>query len=160
MAQTIRLTYYGMDGEGATLKEAKADAARKVEAALEGDYAPYLLRLGKTAFLVFRTPLSGWGYAPSIQGRGEGPLHHNASGYASRAEAIRDARHHMAQNLIHILPDEELIAFVHADQRRQLADYIQWQHRARAWMQTYPEMSSSDVHAHSCRGEWPEAAAS
>lgn len=27
MATTVRITYYGMDGGGATLREAKADAA-------------------------------------------------------------------------------------------------------------------------------------
>ena len=30
----IRLTYHGMDGEGATVREAKADAGRKIEQAL------------------------------------------------------------------------------------------------------------------------------
>lgn len=36
MAQTIKITYYGMDGEGRTVKEAKADAGTKIEAALKG----------------------------------------------------------------------------------------------------------------------------
>ena len=61
MATAIRITYYGMDGEGATLKEAKADAARKVERALEGSYTPEMIRFDDWAVLLWREPF-GWHY--------------------------------------------------------------------------------------------------
>ena len=40
MTKTVRITYYGMEGEGSTLKEAKQDAGRKLEAAIRASSDP------------------------------------------------------------------------------------------------------------------------
>src|SRR5213593_2027991 len=53
---TIRLTYCGMAGEGPTVKEAKQDAARKIEAVLDADYTPAVYRWGNSCAVVWRTP--------------------------------------------------------------------------------------------------------
>lgn len=62
MSKQITMDYYGMSGTGATVKEAKADASRKLQAAMEGDYLPYLLTLRDEMAIVARDPVSGWGY--------------------------------------------------------------------------------------------------
>lgn len=59
---TITLDYYGMTGTGHTVKEAKLDAGRKIEAALEGDYSPLLVQWRGTTAVFSRNPKSGWGY--------------------------------------------------------------------------------------------------
>ena len=43
MTKTVRIDYYGMDGAGATVKEAKADASRKIERALHAARQPMQL---------------------------------------------------------------------------------------------------------------------
>jgi hypothetical protein len=56
MRTKITLTYCGMTGEGPTVREAKQDAARKIEAALELNYTPSVFAWkGRTA-LVWNTP--------------------------------------------------------------------------------------------------------
>lgn len=63
MAIKIRLTYYGMDGEGATVKEAKADAGRRIERALaEMSKAPVIVSVDGRVALVAYDPGSGWGH--------------------------------------------------------------------------------------------------
>lgn len=57
--QTVRISYYGVDGEGRNVTEAKKDAGRKIEAALAGHYTPELLCHRGFAILVYREP-SGW----------------------------------------------------------------------------------------------------
>lgn len=59
MATQINLTYCGMGGTGKTVKEAKQDAARKIEAVLDGNYFPRILSYRDISILVYRTP-QGW----------------------------------------------------------------------------------------------------
>jgi len=61
MVQSVRITYYGMEGEGRNLTEAKKDAGVKIERALSGSYDPSLLRRGKYLIFIWRMP-DGWGY--------------------------------------------------------------------------------------------------
>jgi hypothetical protein len=64
MSTKINLTYCGMDGAGATVKEAKADAARKIETLIaELGRAPhlYLMQIDAWTALVARDA-NGWGY--------------------------------------------------------------------------------------------------
>ena len=48
--------YLGMEGKGPTLREAKADAMRKIEKALTWDYRPALFTAGEHQTIVWRTP--------------------------------------------------------------------------------------------------------
>lgn len=54
--KTIHLTYCGMAGNGPTVREAKADAARKIEAVLSASYTPRLFHWRGVTALVWQTP--------------------------------------------------------------------------------------------------------
>jgi hypothetical protein len=55
MTIRIRLTYHGMDGEGVTVREAKADVSRKIERALtEMSKAPVIVSVdGRVALVAY-----------------------------------------------------------------------------------------------------------
>ncbi len=60
MSKTVRLTYFGMDGKGATLTEAKKDAGKKIEAVLHDVFSgPVLLEHRGHACILVRG-LYGW----------------------------------------------------------------------------------------------------
>jgi hypothetical protein len=56
---TVRVTYYGVDGEGRNVTEAKRDAGTKIEAAMTGSYSPTVLQSRGTAIVLWRDP---WGW--------------------------------------------------------------------------------------------------
>ena len=155
MANSVRVTYYGMEGEGRTVKEAREDAGRKVERALSGDYTPVILRLGNIMFLVHRSPQYGWCYTPHIEDK-EGALFTTMQ-EASKEEAIRRAKVHMAHNAIGTLPEDEILAYVDKKDRSEMKRYYDWQMCCRAWMATGADSETCRNHAD--RLEWPETAA-
>src|SRR5215469_18888121 len=62
MSKTIRITYFGVEGEGATVKEAKLAAGRKIEEHVKAlDDQPVIVRVGEWSALVAYTA-NGWGY--------------------------------------------------------------------------------------------------
>ena len=122
MAQTVRITYYGMEGEGKNVTEAKRDAARKVEAALEGDYSPEIIGdLTRYAVLLWREPRYGWGFR-TITATTTGRLYGSSHG-SSRMEVEKYARRHVAdllQDVTYILEkDREGIRDWHSKQEFQ-----------------------------------------
>lgn len=56
MSKEIHLTYCGMDGHGPTVREAKQDAARKIQDALDLNYTPTVLAWGDRSGIVWNTP--------------------------------------------------------------------------------------------------------
>lgn len=56
MKKTATVNLYGMEGEGRTVKEAKEDAARKIEHALNSSYIPRLISFRGESCLIWRTP--------------------------------------------------------------------------------------------------------
>ena len=56
---TVTIEYYGMEGQGRTVTEAKRDAGAKIEKALGGDWTPRLLTSRGWTILLYREP-SGW----------------------------------------------------------------------------------------------------
>lgn len=56
---TVRITYFGMDGQGATVTEAKRDAGAKIESAMNGSYEPEVLSSRGWAIILWRSP-QGW----------------------------------------------------------------------------------------------------
>lgn len=140
MAQKVRITYYGIEGEGVTLKEARADAARNIEVALEGSYTPKLLEFGNHQALVWREPV-GWGYRLL---NGADTCLYPSVFHAKQEGAERQARYHLAQSGWEPANDGPALAYVHRDDRATLATWIAWQRRyahARA-------EGLSDVEAH------------
>lgn len=55
----IRIDYYGVEGAGKTVKEAKLDAGRKIETMLKGDYVPEVIAFRGFVALLWREPY-GW----------------------------------------------------------------------------------------------------
>lgn len=60
MTAKVRITHYGMEGEGRTLTEAKCNAGQKIEAILSGRWEPRIVSAHGQARLVYRDPLGWW----------------------------------------------------------------------------------------------------
>jgi len=128
MAATVRITYYGMEGEGKTLTEAKRDAGRKVEMALEGSYTPKLLgQLDSFHVIIWREP-NGWSYkllngdpvdATKTYTYPEGL--YGCQGDSSYEDTLRSARRHLAQVAVDVsyLEDQQDINSWHRNRRCQ-----------------------------------------
>lgn len=59
MSNSVTVTYYGVEGTGRTVTEAKKDAGRKIEESLTGTYKPQLIESRGTAIVIWRDP-HGW----------------------------------------------------------------------------------------------------
>ena len=55
---SVTVKYYGVDGTGRTVKEAKVDAGRKIEAAFDRNYNPEIVKIGDEIGLLWATPFS------------------------------------------------------------------------------------------------------
>ena len=119
MTQTARITYFGMEGEGRNLTEAKRDAGRKVEQALEGSYTPELIGdISKGyAMLLVRQPKLGWESILLYPGK-EGALYGSSGSDTTKEECERRARAHLAG----LLNDVSYI-----DGKRYPADVREWE---------------------------------
>ena len=123
----VHITYYGMDGEGRTITEAKNDAGAKIEKALHGYYTPRILRHAGYMALVAREPFSGWGYRliHAACTETEEPIYLNTS-RDDKEETVKTAFRHMAQLAQTYQGIEKYLT--DAD-RRHLDDYFAWQNR-------------------------------
>jgi len=95
----VTIEYFGMSGEGRTVTEAKRDAGSKIESALKGHYTPTIISWRGWSMLIYREP-SGWHYRGIVSpehGVTEGKVWGNGA-YDAEEDALRAARHHMAQN--------------------------------------------------------------
>jgi len=129
MATKIQLTYCGMAGEGATVKLAKQDAARKIEAVLDGYYSPHMLRQGDLMGLVWREP-SGYCYKIIWADTKSGSIFGNTSGRDSdQKETLRACARHMAQASGSIAGLEQYLT--DAD-KREHTEYLAWHERYKA----------------------------
>ena len=110
MAQTIRIEYFGMEGSGPTVKEARADAGQKIEKALRGSYEPQVIAFDGQMAILWREPKHGWLYGRIV----DGALHPGGMGAEESCdEAKARARFDLAQ--LAWSPDsddEEILAFV------------------------------------------------
>jgi hypothetical protein len=97
MSKTIKLTYYGIEGEGPTVAAAKQAAGRQLEHLVkQTEESPTIVRVGAVTALV---ALSRWGWGHRIiAGIGEQPETghvHVSGGRATKAEAELDALKHV-----------------------------------------------------------------
>ncbi len=128
MSTKINLVYCGMDGEGATVKLAKQDAARKIEAVLSGYYTPYMVRAGELIGIMWREP-SGYSYKIIRPDTESGQVFGNslASG-TTEADCRCSMANHMAQNIGSYKGLEKHLT---ASAMRELDGYYAWQERYR-----------------------------
>src|SRR6478609_1422907 len=97
MATKINMEYCGMPGAGATVREAKQDAARKIESALSGTYTPRLIRHGDYSAFIWREPMGGWHY--KIVDRDDDGHLYGAGGVTwTESDACTSCARHLAQN--------------------------------------------------------------
>ena len=93
----ITLEYFGFTGTGATLKDAKIDAGRKIDALHVGTWEPAILEWRGVAALVYRD-LNGWSYR-FIQTPDESTPHMpigSSSCGDDRRDALQWAQRHVA----------------------------------------------------------------
>lgn len=150
MTTTVRLTYFGMDGEGRTMKDAKLDAGSKIESLVREVCTPKTLRVGNTTAIIWRDAW-GWGYGFLNDQQGEGDCicsHHSAT----LEECQRACREHLAQNVL----DQDEYTTVESlpewltdkTSRREVCTYFEWQRAAR-YAQSLG-LNPNAVHAWAC----------
>lgn len=171
----IRVEYCGMPGTGRTVREAKQDAARKIEAALDGTYQPMVLSYRGLTAVVWRVAKHGWvyGFLHELEAshfeRCE-PTCYPGAGEAEPTTALLACVNHMVSitrqegeidsPLFDALPPD-----MAAEARRTLALQAPWQDE---FQRRYREaiakgMSDNDAHAYASRNPsrpelWQEAA--
>lgn len=151
MAQTVRITYYGMDGEGRNVTEAKKDAGRKIEEALHGNYTPFVLARDGVAFVAHRNP-QGWGYTIFRDDESGG------SSYCSdtREGTIRCMRSHAAQYFADSTPDYGASYIENAEDLHAHISLINWHRGYRAWLDAGLSKAEADAKMRKLSGsEYP-----
>lgn len=132
MNTKINLEYFGMPGHGATVKEAKANAGRKIEKALEGSYQPIFLTAGADTVILWREP-TGWAYGFLRDGQISG-AHYSCDNSQKAVE--KAARAHLGANATDwrtcfSAADVHPVVIDQTD-RREIASNCRWQRQYRA----------------------------
>lgn len=142
MAKEIRLTYYGVEGCGPTVREAKENAGAEIKRIIDRcDNDPLLVRLRDQAILIYpRT--SGWTHSlitddkGALRGTGNGFRPHGPTGYGSFEETRTAAIKHLAHVAWEFgLNDADFVATVPwltDNDRKDLLRYFAWQRRYKA----------------------------
>lgn len=125
MSTQISITYCGMPASGRTVKEAKQDAARKIESALSGSYSPRFLRHADMLAFVWREPMSGFVYRIVYADTNAGTLYGSCEN-ADEIATTRAAARHMAQLAGHY---SGLESYLTDYDRCDLDRYFDWQAR-------------------------------
>jgi hypothetical protein len=148
MSTKINLTYFGMEGSGATVTEAKKDAGRKIEAALDGSYTPEIVAWRGYAALVYREP-TGWYtrliICPDEKGIRDGKVWGSNAGMYK--EAMIQAQSHVADLGWERADGETPPAFL--KDRDAIANYVyQARFRERYYQAIDRGMSKDDAHCY------------
>lgn len=122
----VVVNLYGMDGYGATKADAKADAALKLTNATMGRYEPKMLRFPTGIVGLVYRDLYGWQYSILHEDRDEADCS-NLVSCATRNEAERKLRFHVAQNLIFEVDDNGLSVILDSADRLHHNEYVAWQ---------------------------------
>ena len=95
----VNITYFGMEGQGNTMTDAKKDAGRKIEEAMTGSYQPVMLQSRGIAVILWRDP-QGWRYNTITDEQGklrEDAFRSYCSGRTDYYEEYASALLHLAQ---------------------------------------------------------------
>ena len=150
----VSINLYGMDGSGSTKAEAKHDAERQIEQALDGTYAPLVFRFPAGYIgIVSRTApyrqAQSWEYCylcPDETQLPAVPCTHE--GYETRDAAERALRTHIAQNLIFVTEENGLEVLENEADRHDHQRYIAWQVYYWPYYQELRAQGYSDADAH------------
>ena len=153
--QSVTIKYFGMDGTGRNITEAKRDAGSKLERAMDGSYSPVILRHRGTTCMIWREP-TGWEYRIS---RGEDRQYESLSGQTSacdsRDEAIREAIRHLCLTVFDWRTDSDDAPelMTNREDRREYASLAQTH---RAFNTRYAKakaagLSDTDCHSYALR---------
>lgn len=126
----IKIEYYGMEGQGATVKEAKADAGRKLASLAKDVDNQAVIRVQGHTLILVRNSWS-WSYHVISPDDPDGSMYSQSSGYSTREEAEKNARRHLAQNLIFVASDHGASVIRDAHDYREHIEYVAWQLAAR-----------------------------
>lgn len=97
MANQVTVAYYGVEGTGRTVTEAKKDAGAKIEKQLTGTYEPVIVSYRETAYVIYRTP-DGYHAMPIMSGGKIREDHSRIScGNYDRHDVILAIRQHVSQ---------------------------------------------------------------
>ena len=154
MSQKVRIEYFGMEGEGRNLTEARKDAGRKIEEALSGDYIPRLFHFRDETWLMWREPHLGYCYQ-ALTGRIAGQVF-SSGNYQTREECERYMSKHAAQNVCKIGEDSAVDLIVYREDRDSHMTWYLWQGRFTAWQETGLTMEEAKIKADFC--PMPQAA--
>lgn len=132
---TVTIDYFGMSGTGRNVTEAKRDAGRRIEKAMNGDYTPFILQAGDETIVGHRDPRFEWEYAFVRDGQLSG----GSTCIGGRDECERRARRHLGDIATDwrtcLTPADVHPIVLDADDRKDVAQRCQWQrdyHAARA----------------------------
>lgn len=141
---TVTIEYYGMDGTGKNVTEAKKDAGEKIKSALSGTYSPEILAWRGYVMLVYREP-TGW-YSRLIgdpeRGMIEGTVY--GTNYDSREDAMRSARLNLSQ--LGWKPQEDDTPPPFLTDREGVADFKSWV----LFQQRYAKAKATGLNDHEC----------
>ena len=155
MAKKVRVTYYGMEGEGKNLTEAKKDAGRKAERAITGSYTPLLISADGHSALVYRIPASGWWYVILHPEREQKQSLYGISTGEDRDDTERRARMHLAQNIFSPNGPTGLEVIKDRRDRKEHLSWLRFQYCYRAWREA-GESNDNLCHSRACHDQWPE----
>lgn len=136
MSKILKLTYCGMEGEGATVTAAKKDAAAKIERVLTADYSPRLVAWGSVAYLIWREPTTDGRVSIRSQRiiNDDGSMTRRPAGgcYHSAADTIDDVE---SQIMLHVAQqtwtgsDNHPLLSGREDLQREFKSWATWQNR-------------------------------
>jgi hypothetical protein len=158
MTNKVRITYYGMEGQGATVKEARLDAGRQIEAVLSGYHFPsaYTKTVGPNTFTIFiYRELARWGYSFVRHGSGDGRVMVGGANETNEEEANYRALRHIAGNVAAF--DVTGGGWINPQDRDGLREHrwnAQWQLRYKAWASV--GLTDNECHNAASNGKWPD----
>jgi hypothetical protein len=151
----VTVEYYGVEGTGKNVTEAKRDAGEKIKQALDGHYTPTVLVHKGYAILVYRSPFYGWASRIIVDAETgvsvvrEGDVH-GGSGRECRKTAIADAYRHLAQlGWKHGDSDEPPEFLTDRADRTSFKEWVEFQVRYRVAIDR--GMGSNDAHSYALR---------
>ena len=136
MSKKITIEYFGMTGEGSTVKEAKLAAGAKIEKLVKADFSPIAVQHGGHTAFMWRE-VYGWNYAILKPGENWNSGFSCSSYGNDKGECEKAMRRGLAQYLIN--PGDrssaEFSAQIIKDERdrKEHYNYCEWQFCYRAW---------------------------